>query len=100
MTQSEELLTPLRALPTPAARGAGVRTACPRRALLMSMPAGASHGPLGDPGQLPGLWHPPYPFVQSQLLRSWPPPSSHAPSPSPPLTGEGDGWGRSIPACW
>ena len=77
-----------------------MRTARPRRALLMSVPAGASHGPLGDPGQLPGLWHPPYPFVQSQLLRSWPPTSSHAPSPSPPLTGEGEGWGRSIPACW
>ena len=39
MTQSEELLTPLRALPTPAARGAGMRTARPRRALLMSVPA-------------------------------------------------------------
>lgn len=27
-----------------------MRTARPRRALLMSVPPGASHGPLGDPG--------------------------------------------------
>lgn len=27
-----------------------MRTARPRRAPLMSMPPGASHGPLGDPG--------------------------------------------------
>lgn len=72
-------------------------TSC--RALLMSVPVGPSHGPLGDPGSAAwplGILRTYLCSPASEVLAS----PSRAPSSFPPLTGEGDVWGGNIPACW
>lgn len=59
-----------------------------RRALLMSVPAGASHGPLGDPGSAAWSLASSVPICAAQLLRSWPPPPPVLPPPSHPSLGK------------